>query len=620
MQRQPSVYERFSDAQVQRFKQVFLQFDVDGNGHIDEQELHDIMGKLGRPLQPGEAKKYIEMVDIDGSGVIYFEEFLQLLEMQQQEAEALRQYSALFRQHFNRSGSGHCTAEELRAGMLTVGHKLTDQEVEDMILEGDQDGDRKLSFEEFAGMLHRVQTEDKPVSKRGWDQARIKRIFDLWAAIIDESPKLAEKNSTMMRCERPNREYRRPSKVPEQKTRNVAPTSKMLQPDIASSDIWGIVSAPGADAEGEQAVYTDPIIITTEGLSLIGGKQGRRGKPRIEVKSKSAAVTLRAKRCWITNFEIINHGPGPAIQVDEGYPDITGVDCHGGTGGILIRGRAHPVITDCTFRDHKGFGIRLQEARAIIEKCTFSSNSDAGVVVERSSNPWISDCTFTKGRGCGVLFDETANGVVCHCDINQNGCPGVLVTGGANPILWKNEIHHGDAVGISVTKGGRGLIEANDLHHNAEHDIEISDEGNPVICRNTLHDGDGTGVFVEKGGRGSIEANEILHYRVAGVKIQNGGAPAVLDNTIVAPEDKHGSAGIAISEGAQGKVLDNMIIGWVYRPRASVAAGVALFVGGKNEVLIKDNVARGTEEECRAERMVLQMGKHDLRSRGRGRR
>eukprot|EP00662_Eupelagonemidae_sp_cell21_P007040 gene7040-57093_t len=229
------------------------------------------------------------MVDIDGSGVIYFEEFLQLLEMQIQDD--------LFFNVFNRSRSGEMTQEELRNGMMTLGHRLGDEEI-----------DGKLTFDEFRGMLERVQTEEKAVSKRGWDHEGAMRVFELWAIILAEqtpaptkegppAPKLAEKNSLMKKCEKPAREIRRSSsRIAQPKTRRVAATQKALQPEIGSA------------SDGAQAVYTEPVVINIED----GDPQKR---PKIECNCKGPAVILRAKRCYLENFEIVNHGAGPAISV-----------------------------------------------------------------------------------------------------------------------------------------------------------------------------------------------------------------------------------------------------------------------------------------------------------------
>ena len=51
---------------------------------------------------------------------------------------------------FDKDGNGYISAAELRHVMATLGEKLTDYEVDQMIREADVDGDGQLSYEEFA--------------------------------------------------------------------------------------------------------------------------------------------------------------------------------------------------------------------------------------------------------------------------------------------------------------------------------------------------------------------------------------------------------------------------------------------------------------------------------------
>jgi calmodulin len=48
---------------------------------------------------------------------------------------------------FDKNGDGYITASELRQVMLTLGEKLTDDEVNEMIREADVDGDGKVNYE-----------------------------------------------------------------------------------------------------------------------------------------------------------------------------------------------------------------------------------------------------------------------------------------------------------------------------------------------------------------------------------------------------------------------------------------------------------------------------------------
>ena len=48
---------------------------------------------------------------------------------------------------FDKNGDGYISASELRHVMTTLGEKLTDDEVDEMIREADIDGDGKVNYE-----------------------------------------------------------------------------------------------------------------------------------------------------------------------------------------------------------------------------------------------------------------------------------------------------------------------------------------------------------------------------------------------------------------------------------------------------------------------------------------
>ncbi|KAJ9444030.1 F-box protein dre-1 [Diplonema papillatum] len=642
--RRGSVFTRMSEPVKAKYHQVFLQFDTDCNGEIDEYELHSIMKKLGRDLQEGEAKRMIEQVDSDGSHVIYFDEFLALLEMQQEDHKHLMFNRDVFRTVFNKSGSGLLTREELRTGLLTLGIQPTDVQINEMISIADRSGEGTLSFEDFDRVM------------RGNHRRGSTIVMSMWDTVFDMAPAAAEKYSMVNKCAKPMREFRHVSrdKITCGKVRRVpADKPKILQPTIDGCDQKDVI-------ELEEGVYTEPIVINVENLTLIGatcpltpspGNQSllstpdsalldsgslsgsshvadsrrpyvgcsRNGKTVIEVTSRHPAVTLRCKRCFLENLEIINHGSGPAVQIDQGFPDLINLDIKGQNGGLLIKNRSHPYVKSCNISNSaRAWGVLIRESKAIIEDCLFTGNCDGGIVVERSSCPWIHKCRFVNGKGCGMVFGETASGVVVHSEFSGNGCAGVMVSNGADPVLWKNRLHHGEAVGLSVTDGGRGTYEENDFEDNEGAEVEITHGGAPLLRRNHCLGGSGSAVLIDDGGHGYVEDNDISGYRLAGVSVGRDATPTVIDNTITAPEQVAGTCGIALKEDAKGKIVDNMLVGWANTNngrRQSIANGLALSIGGRISTEISGNIVRPTDQEAHAEKIAQSMRHRNLRRR-----
>lgn len=50
-------------------------------------------------------------------------------------------------QVFDKDGNGYITAAELRFVMTNLGEKMTDEEVDEMVREADQDGDGQINYE-----------------------------------------------------------------------------------------------------------------------------------------------------------------------------------------------------------------------------------------------------------------------------------------------------------------------------------------------------------------------------------------------------------------------------------------------------------------------------------------
>ena len=89
-------------------------------------------------------------VDTDGDGEIDFDEFLSM--MKEMSGDSEKELLQAF-QVFDKNKDGFISADELRQVMATLGETLSQEEIEEMIKEADQDGDGQGDYNEFVKMM-----------------------------------------------------------------------------------------------------------------------------------------------------------------------------------------------------------------------------------------------------------------------------------------------------------------------------------------------------------------------------------------------------------------------------------------------------------------------------------
>ena len=74
------VRKKLTTEQVNILKSEFMKFDDDGDCAIDKQELAKIMESLGQPCTDDELQKLLNELDLDGTNLLEFSEFVDLLQ------------------------------------------------------------------------------------------------------------------------------------------------------------------------------------------------------------------------------------------------------------------------------------------------------------------------------------------------------------------------------------------------------------------------------------------------------------------------------------------------------------------------------------------------------------
>lgn len=144
--------DHLTEEQIAEFKEAFQIFDKDGDNLITTKELGTVMRSLGQNLSEDELKDMIEEVDKDKSGTIDFQEFLSLMALKMKETDIEEELIEAFKV-FDRDGNGLISAHELRFVMSTSGESLSEEDIEEMIREADENGDGYIDYEEFVRMM-----------------------------------------------------------------------------------------------------------------------------------------------------------------------------------------------------------------------------------------------------------------------------------------------------------------------------------------------------------------------------------------------------------------------------------------------------------------------------------
>merc|ERR1719230_848580 len=133
-----------TEQQRAEIRQAFDLFDTEGQGVIDASALKVVLRALGFEPRKEEVKKMISTVDKTGSGVIDFNEFLELLLSKMGERDTREDAMRAFRQ-FDLDHQQKISFENLKQVSRELGENMTDEEIMEMINAADVDKDGMIN-------------------------------------------------------------------------------------------------------------------------------------------------------------------------------------------------------------------------------------------------------------------------------------------------------------------------------------------------------------------------------------------------------------------------------------------------------------------------------------------
>lgn len=152
--------DKFKEEQVEELRKVFNSIDTDGNGTISASELSFALRQAGIVLNPEDLNDLMSELDLDNDGKVDFAEFLNLASKSIKDIDTEEELREIF-MIFDRENKGVISPAQIRYVMRCLQENFTDEEIDDIMTEGDRDGDGMLNFEEFSGIMNAKDPPNK---------------------------------------------------------------------------------------------------------------------------------------------------------------------------------------------------------------------------------------------------------------------------------------------------------------------------------------------------------------------------------------------------------------------------------------------------------------------------
>ena len=152
------------DKKSREYIDSFERFDKDYDGYISVEDLADIMAKIGKPLDPGELQDLKGEINPNDNGLFDLKEFMSILKRRNRDKDCDDDLLTLFK-IIDKDENNLIGPDELLNYMNSLGHKISEEESEEMIKEFDSDGDGFCTFKEFLKMIN-YEYEEEELDKK----------------------------------------------------------------------------------------------------------------------------------------------------------------------------------------------------------------------------------------------------------------------------------------------------------------------------------------------------------------------------------------------------------------------------------------------------------------------
>ncbi|KAJ3056121.1 hypothetical protein HK097_008044 [Rhizophlyctis rosea] len=124
--------DQLTEDQITEYREAFSLFDDDNDGEITTKELGTVMRALGQNVTEAELKSFVAEVEKSGKKSLEFPTFLTLMARKLRDTDSESEIREAFKV-FDPTGAGTISSAELKHVLMSLGEKLTAEEVDEMI-------------------------------------------------------------------------------------------------------------------------------------------------------------------------------------------------------------------------------------------------------------------------------------------------------------------------------------------------------------------------------------------------------------------------------------------------------------------------------------------------------
>ena len=138
---------------------AFERFDKDYDGFISIDDLAEIMKSVDKPINEGELQDVKGEINPNDNSIFDLKEYMSIMQKRSREKDSDEDLLTLF-QIIDKDENDLIGPIELLNFMEALGHKVSQEDTEEMIKEFDEDGDGHCTFKEFLKMMKYEYDED----------------------------------------------------------------------------------------------------------------------------------------------------------------------------------------------------------------------------------------------------------------------------------------------------------------------------------------------------------------------------------------------------------------------------------------------------------------------------